>query len=124
MPDRAASTPSRVALEGAANESESNLQLSHDELGLEMHHAKAKRLEPSIAESVRTEPSRVIQPVDLDDEATGGGEKVDDVLAQHNLPSERDPELATGQLSPEASLGECGGGAHDASAFVEQAGAS
>ena len=84
-----------------------------------MHHAKAKRLEPSIAANIGAEPSSVIWPVDLDDEATGGGEKVDDVLAQHDLPSERDSELATGQLSPEASFGECGRRAHDTGALVK-----
>ena len=73
-----------------------------------MHHAKAKRVEPSIAPSISAEPSSVIRSVDLDDEATGRGEKVDDVFSQHDLLSKRDPELAAGQPSPEASFGERG----------------
>ena len=100
-------------------------QISHDELGIDMHHAKAKRLKSDIAPgiSLSAEPSSVIRPVDLDDEAAGGSEEVDDVLAEHDLPSERDPELSTGQLSPQASFRERGLGAHDTSAFVEWDGA-
>jgi hypothetical protein len=84
-----------------------------------MHDAKAKRLQPSIAASISAEPSSVIGPVDLDDEATGGSEKVDDVLAEHDLPAKRDPELTTGKPSPEPGFGERGLSAHDASAFLE-----
>jgi hypothetical protein len=61
----------------------------------------------------------VIGPIDLDDEPAGGCEKVDDVFAQHDLPSERDPELTAGKVSPEASFRERGLSAHDASALVE-----
>jgi len=98
---------------------ESQRQLSHDELGLEMQHTKAQRVEPRITASISAEPSRVIRPIDLNDEPAGGREKVNDVLAQDDLPSERDPELSTGQLSPQASFGERGLSTHDASAFVE-----
>jgi hypothetical protein len=99
-------------------------QISHDELGLEMEDAKAKRMKPSMAPSVSAAPSSVIRPVDLDDEATGGGEKVHDVFGEHDLPSERDSELLAGEMIPKPSFGECGRGAHDASAFVEQGRAS
>ena len=84
-----------------------------------MHHAKAKHPEPRITPSISAEPSRVIRPIDFDDEAAGGREEVHDVLAQHDLPPERAPELSTGQLSPQPSFGERGLGAHDTSAFVE-----
>jgi hypothetical protein len=84
-----------------------------------MQHAKAQRPEPSIAASISAEPSSVIGPVDLDDEATGGSEKVDDVLAQHDLPSKGEPELAAGKPSPEPGFGERRLSAHDASARVE-----
>jgi hypothetical protein len=91
-------------------------RISHDEPGLEMDHPKAERLEPSIAPSVS---ASVIRTIDLDHEPADRGEKVDDVLAQHDLPSERDSQLAAGQVSPQASFGERGLGAHDTSAFVE-----
>jgi hypothetical protein len=95
----------------------------HDELGFEMQHPKAQRLKPSIAASVSAEPSSVIEPIDFDDEATGGSEKVDSVGAEHDLPPERDPELTTGkpspEPSPEARFRERWRRAHDASAFVE-----
>jgi hypothetical protein len=110
---------SRVALESVANESESGLQILHDELSREMQHAKAERLKPSIAASIRAKPSSVIGPIDLDDEATGWSEKVDDVLAEHDLPAKRDPELTTGKPSPEPGFGERGLSTHDASACVE-----
>jgi hypothetical protein len=109
----------RHSTESIPDARKSQRQISHNKLGLEMHHAKAKRLEPSIAASIGAEPSSVIAPVDLDDEATGGGEKVDDVLAQRDLPSKGEPELRAGKPSPEASFGECGRSAHDTSAFVE-----
>jgi hypothetical protein len=84
-----------------------------------MQHAKVQRPEPRITASISAKPSSVIRPIDLDDEATGGSEKVDDVPAEHDLPPERDPELTTGKPSPEACLGERGLSTHDASAFVE-----
>jgi hypothetical protein len=84
-----------------------------------MQHAKPQSFEPSIAASIRTDPSGVIRPINLDDEPAGWSEKVDDVLAQHDLPPECDSELAAGQLSPEASFGERGRGPHDTSALVK-----
>ncbi len=69
-----------------------------------MQHPKPQRLEPRIAASIRTEPSGVIRPINLDDEPAGWSEKVDDVLAQHDLPSERDSELRARKPSPEASF--------------------
>jgi hypothetical protein len=83
------------SIESVPNALKNHRQISHDELALEMQHAKAQRPEPRIAASISAEPSGVIGPVDLDDEATGWGEKVDDVLAQHDLPAKRDPELTT-----------------------------
>jgi len=96
--------PGRPPDECTSNALKRRRHIPHDELGLEMEHAKPQRLEPSITASVRTEPPSVIRPVHLDDEAAAWGEKVDDVLAQHDLPSESDSELAAGQPSPEASF--------------------
>jgi hypothetical protein len=73
-----------------------------------MHDAKTQRPEPSIAASISVQPLSVIAPINLDDEATGGSKKVHDVLAEHDLPAERDPELTTGKPSPEPSFGERG----------------
>jgi hypothetical protein len=92
------------ATEGIPYALKSHRQLPHDELGLEMQQAKSQRLEPRIPPSISAEPSSVIRPIDLDHEPAVGSEKVDDVLAQHDLPPERDPELSTGQLSPQASF--------------------
>jgi hypothetical protein len=61
-----------------------------------MQDAIAERLEPGITPCIGRAPSGMIRPIDLDDEAVGGREDVDDVLAQHDLPSERDPELSPG----------------------------
>jgi hypothetical protein len=94
-------------------------RLSHDDVGLEMQHAKPQSLEPSIAPSISTEPPSMIRTVNFDDEAAGGSEEVDDVLAEHDLPSKRDPELTAGKPSPEAGFRESGLSAHDASALVE-----
>jgi hypothetical protein len=85
--------------ETAANEPESNQQIWSDELGVEIQHAKAKRPNPRIPPSISAEPLSVIRPIGLDDEAAGRREEVDDVLAQRDLPPERDPELSPGQLS-------------------------
>jgi hypothetical protein len=119
MVDGLAKACSGVAPESAANESESNPQISHDEFGFDMQQAIAQRPQPRIAASIRAKPSSVIWPIDLNDEATGGSEKVDDVLAQHDLPAKRDPELTPGKPSPEPGFGERGLSTHDASAFVE-----
>src|SRR5688572_28827763 len=69
------------------NALKSQRQSSHDELGLEMQHAKPQRVEPRIAANISAEPSIVIGPVDFDDEATGWGEKVDDVCTRPARPA-------------------------------------
>jgi hypothetical protein len=84
-----------------------------------MQHAKAQLLKPSIAARVSAEPASVIRPIDLDDEPASRREEVHDVLAEHDLPAKRDPELTTGKPSPELGFGEGGLSTHDASAFVK-----
>ena len=82
-------------------------------------HTKPQCPEPRITASISTEPSGVIRPVNLHDEAAGGREKVDDVPAEDDLPSERDPELTPRKPSPEPGFRESGLSAQDASALVE-----
>ena len=64
--------PLSCATERVPDALKSERQLSHDEVSLEMQHAKAQRLEPRIAASIRTEPSSVIRPIDLDNERHAG----------------------------------------------------
>jgi hypothetical protein len=111
--------PDARSTESRSDKTDSDWQLSHDELDFEMQHTKAPSHEPSIPPSISANPSSVVGPIDLNDEATGGSQKVDDVFAEHDLPAKRDPELTARKPSPEPVFGERGLSTHDASAFVE-----
>jgi hypothetical protein len=98
-------------------------QLSHDELSLQTQDAVTKHLEPSIPARVDPGPASVVRPVHLDHQPRCRRQKIHDVLPNHHLPAERDPQAAPGELRPKPRFGERGR-AHDTSAFLEECRAS
>jgi hypothetical protein len=111
--------PDARSTESRSDKTDSDWQLSHDELDFEMQHTKAPSHEPRISASISAKPSSVIRPIDLDNESASRREEVHDVVAGHDLPAKRDPELTAGKPSPEPGFGERRLSSHDASAFVE-----
>jgi len=66
----------------------------------------------------------VITAIDLDDEAAGGSEKINDALTDNDLPPERDAKLGANEGVPELGFSERGLSAHRSSAISEKLRAS
>ena len=79
-----------------------NLVLGHPQ------HIPTEVTQRSVSRAIVTPAQRVVLPIDLDHQAHLGAREVDDVLADDELTTEREPGLRPAEPAPEPLLRACG----------------
>jgi hypothetical protein len=102
----------------------SSRQIAHDQLRLEAEDAIPRATERAIAAGICLRAPGVPSPIDLDDDACRGHEKIDDEAPDGDLAACLDSEAAIANGLPQKALGFCRSCPKQAGARGEQLGAA